>query len=110
KIGIGRLREKYVAKLAGGPDRRAFDVVTGGLGPNSPEFREVARVVASVDTLAGFLRELQARYPEMHAVSSGKAKQPAAGAPATAAPEKAKADPGPTGAIASPDAEQLAAR
>jgi hypothetical protein len=103
KLGIGRLREKYVAKLAGGPDRRAFDVVTGGLGPNSPEFREVARVVASVDTLAGFLRDLQGRYPEMHAVSLGKAK------PAAPAPEPAKADPGPTGAIARPGMDRHSA-
>jgi hypothetical protein len=30
---------------------RAFDVVTGGLGSSSPEFREVARLVAAGDTL-----------------------------------------------------------
>ena len=41
KLGIARLREKYAAKMAEGPDGRAFDVVTGGLGPNSAEFREV---------------------------------------------------------------------
>ena len=34
-IGIGRLKEKYGAKFADGADRRAFDVVTGGLGTNS---------------------------------------------------------------------------
>ena len=51
KIGVSRLRDKYAAKMAQGPDGRAFDVVTGGLGASSPEFREVARFVASGDTL-----------------------------------------------------------
>ena len=36
KIGIARLRDKYAAKMAQGPDGRAFDVVTGGLGPEQP--------------------------------------------------------------------------
>jgi len=39
KLGAARLRDKYAAKMAEGPDGRAFDVVTGGLGSNSPEFR-----------------------------------------------------------------------
>ena len=60
-----------------GPDGRAFDVVTGGLGANSPEFREVARIVASGDTLSGFLRDLKARYPEMHGVLPEAAAAPA---------------------------------
>ena len=28
-IGLARFREKYAAKMATGPDRRAFDVVSG---------------------------------------------------------------------------------
>ena len=35
-------------------------MVTGGLGTHSAEFREVARLVAAVDTLEGFLREMRA--------------------------------------------------
>jgi hypothetical protein len=31
-IGLARLREKYQAKFADGPDRRAFDVVTAPIG------------------------------------------------------------------------------
>jgi tetratricopeptide (TPR) repeat protein len=90
KLGTARLRDKYAAKMAQGPDGRAFDVVTGGLGVNSPEFREVARMVASGDTLSVFLRELKARYPEMQGVL------PEAVGPDAA---KAKADPEPTGSI-----------
>jgi hypothetical protein len=67
KIGLTRLREKFAAKMAGGPDRRAFDVVTGGLGPASAEFRDIARIAATVDTLEGFLRDLRARYPDINA-------------------------------------------
>ncbi len=91
KLGTARLRDKYAAKMAEGPDGRAFDVVTGGLGSNSPEFREVARIVASGDTLSGFLRELKARYPEMQGVLPDAPGQGAGAAP--------KADPEPTGSI-----------
>ena len=53
KLGAARLRDKYAAKMAQGPDGRAFDVVTGGLGSSSPEFREVARLVASGEHSVG---------------------------------------------------------
>lgn len=63
-IGLTRFRERYAAKMADGPDQRAFDVVTAAAGSDSPEFRTVARSVAAVDTLDGFLRALRGRYPE----------------------------------------------
>jgi hypothetical protein len=94
KLGAGRFREKYAAKMAQGPDGRAFDVVTGGLGPNSVEFREVARVVASGDTLSGFLRDLKARYPEMQGLTPEAVAQPAG-----IAPRATNSDPEPTGSI-----------
>jgi hypothetical protein len=81
-IAMGRLREKYAAKMAGGPDQRAFEVVMAGLGTNSGEFRDVARLVASVDTLDGFLRDMQVRYPEMNVLPAGTPGQPVAGQPA----------------------------
>ena len=68
-IGLARLREKYQAKFADGPDRRAFDVVTAPIGTNGVEFQDVAKKIASVDTLDTFLRDLRARYPESSAVS-----------------------------------------
>ncbi len=87
KIGSARLRDKYAAKMAEGPDGRAFDVVTGGLGTNSAEFREVARIVASGDTLSGFLRDLKARYPEMQGLTPDAAAAP----PADSAPKRVSA-------------------
>jgi tetratricopeptide (TPR) repeat protein len=123
KIGMARLRDKYAAKMADGTDRRAFDLVTSGLGPNSSEFREVARIVASGDTLAGFLRDLKMRYPDMQGVlASGAAKEPKdlkdageskAEAPKAEAPKAeapAKPDPSPTGSVRRPGAQRLSAR
>ncbi|HWP26071.1 MAG TPA: tetratricopeptide repeat protein [Xanthobacteraceae bacterium] len=84
-IGIARLKEKYAAKMAEGPDRRAFEVVTGGYGGSSAEFRAVVQSVAQVDLLESFLRELRARFPEL---------SPAAGPPDRAQPA---AEPAPGG-------------
>jgi tetratricopeptide (TPR) repeat protein len=63
-IGSQRFREKYAAKMAESPDRRAFEIATSPSAANSAEFREVARLIASGDTLEQFLRDMRARYPE----------------------------------------------
>jgi hypothetical protein len=70
-IGLARLREKYQSKFSDGPDRRAFDVVTAPIGTNGPEFQDIAKKIASVDTLDAFLLDLRTRYPDSSAVSSG---------------------------------------
>ena len=75
-IGLDRWRTKYLAKMADSPDKRAFDVVTTPFNVNAPEFGEVARKVATADTLDGFLRDIRAKFPE--------ATGPAAGVPAVA--------------------------
>lgn len=75
-IGLERFREKYAAKMGDGPDRRAFDVVTAPIAASGTEFREVARSLATADTLDAFLRDLRERYPETGALPS--AQQPAA--------------------------------
>ena len=87
-IGLGRLREKYQAKFADGPDRRAFDVVTAPIGTNGIEFQDIAKKVASVDTLDAFLRDLRTRYPDAAAVSP--AVPQGEGASTTAPPDKRK--------------------
>jgi hypothetical protein len=50
--------------MAETPDARAFEIVSAPLGTSGAEFREIARAAASTDTLNGFLRDMQARYPE----------------------------------------------
>jgi tetratricopeptide (TPR) repeat protein len=90
-IGLGRLREKYAAKMADGPDRRAFDVVSMPIGADSPEFQDIAKKASNVDTLDTFLRDMRARYPEAGLPPEpvkGAAAPPAQPAPA-AAPGKA---------------------
>jgi tetratricopeptide (TPR) repeat protein len=64
RIGMNRFREKYGAKMAESVDRRAFEVISAPLGTSGAEFRDIARVVASIDTLDGFLRDMHKRYPE----------------------------------------------
>ncbi len=63
-IGLARLRDKYMAKMADGPDGHAFEVVTAPIGTGGAEFKGVAQSVASVDTLDAFLADMRKRYPD----------------------------------------------
>ncbi len=107
-IGLGRLREKYAAKMADTPDRHAFDVVSAPTGTAGSEFKTVARTVTGIDTLDAFLREMRARYPDTAPVpADGEADKaaPAAAKP-PAKPEAAKL---PAGAANKPVPEKAAA-
>jgi hypothetical protein len=106
-IGLARFREKYLPKMAKGPDRRAFDVVTAPIGISNSEFQNVAKAIAGVNTLNAFLREMRQRYPDTALVAPGGAaadKAKPAAAP-SALPSKVpagvplKPDPSPTGSI-----------
>ncbi|MGA3309533.1 MAG: tetratricopeptide repeat protein [Xanthobacteraceae bacterium] len=107
-LGLSRLREKYAAKMAPTPDARAFEIVAAPLGTSGAEFRDIARAAASVDTLEGFLRDMQARYPEASAIPpAAPAAAPATpgGAPiSSAAPETRPAAPAPVSAPVPPRA------
>jgi tetratricopeptide (TPR) repeat protein len=76
-IGKARLREKYQAKMAETPDQHSFALATGELGTNSADFRNIARSVAAVDTLEGFLREMRARYPDTNGNTPNAGASPA---------------------------------
>jgi hypothetical protein len=127
-IGLGRLREKYGAKMADTPDRHAFEVVSAPTGVDGQEFQDVARTVGGMNTLDAFLRDMRARYPDPGAEQAeGEGAAPADQPPAAAikmpAPEKAapkgkpeantpakplvnapgKPDPLPTGSIQGPN-------
>jgi hypothetical protein len=91
-IGLMRLREKYGAKMADGPDARAFTVAVAPDGASNPDFMEVARRVASVDTLGAFLRDMRARYPDAALMPGPPLKRPeTSGTPQASAPMKAPA-------------------
>jgi tetratricopeptide (TPR) repeat protein len=81
-LGLDRLRERYAAKMTDGPDRHAFDVVTGPSGVRSAEFRTIASTVGSLDTLDAFLRDMRTGFPELgveppHPPAAVKAAAPA---------------------------------
>ncbi len=71
-LGLARFREKYVPKMAEGPDARVFAVVAGAQGAAGPDFRDAARGALSMDTLDQFLRDVGARYPEIDAAAGGR--------------------------------------
>jgi tetratricopeptide (TPR) repeat protein len=108
KLGLDRFREKFAAKMMEGPGRRAFEVATSPLSATTDEFRDVVRRIASADTLEGFLRDLNARFPE----TGSFGPQPASASPPSAAPAPPRpvpgsarlrgpaGDPAPTGSVA----------
>jgi hypothetical protein len=76
-LGVDRFRQKYAAKMAEGPERRMFDVVTARATARTEELGEIAKAASLVDTLSAFLRDLRARYPD--AGASASAAPPARG-------------------------------
>jgi hypothetical protein len=61
-IGLERLRRKFMSKMASSPDASSFDVVTATLEPDSVVITELAKEIASIDTLEAFLTEYRSRY------------------------------------------------
>jgi tetratricopeptide (TPR) repeat protein len=96
-IGLERFREKYAGKMGEGPDRRAFEVVTAPVAASGAEFRDVARAIASIDTLDAFLRDLRARYPDTGAAPAGQRRTPGQRPASNQAP---KPEPATTGSVA----------
>src|SRR5215471_6026897 len=86
KLGLDRFAGKYAAKMAEGPDRRAFEVLTAPTGADTAEFRDIAHTVAAVDTLEAFLRDMRARYPETGSFTPVDARKTPAPAPQSRAP------------------------
>ncbi|MBN9048326.1 MAG: tetratricopeptide repeat protein [Rhizobiales bacterium] len=83
-IGLGRLRERFAAKMKDSPDNAAFEIATGPRGALDPEFGKVATTVASYDALTRFLAALRERYPETGAFARPMPDVPAAPQPAPA--------------------------
>jgi len=83
-IGMDRFRTKYTAKMAEGPDRRAFEVVTAPFNSNAAEFADIARVIAASDTLDAFLRDIRAKFPDTTAPAPAAPVAPERGASAGA--------------------------
>jgi hypothetical protein len=74
--------------------------VTAPIGASGTEFQDIAKKIASIDTLDAFLRDLGARYPEASAAPPAGA----AGEGVGPAAESDKAKPTTNGAAAGPAA------
>ena len=98
-INLSRLRQRYLPKLAATPDAHAFNVVSAPIGASDAEFQNIAKTVAGVDTLDGFLRDMRARYPDLSTAAGDQDKSAKPEAKA-APPNKAAASAPPPPAVA----------
>lgn len=96
-LDLGRLRSRYSAKMLGGPDSHAFQVVSAPIGVGSAEFRSVASSVGSTDTLDDFLKDLRDSFPATSVQAPQPSPQQGAGdassAPGAKQPSAAKSKP-----------------
>jgi tetratricopeptide (TPR) repeat protein len=104
KIGLMRLREKFSPKMADGPDRRDFDIVSSVIGTDAAEFQDIARKVASSNTLEGFLRDMRQRYPDQYMPAAKDAPPPRKPADSAKTPKVSAHDAAPKPAKAGKEA------
>ncbi len=60
-LGLGRLREKYATKMAGGTDAEAFTLITDPLKSDARAIDRLARDIADIDTLEAFIKAFRQR-------------------------------------------------
>ncbi|QZO00986.1 hypothetical protein [Chenggangzhangella methanolivorans] len=75
-FGIDRLRQKFSAKMADGPQASAFEVVTAPIEARGDAFREIARTVAASASFDAFMKEYRARGAEEAAAAAPSGAQP----------------------------------
>jgi hypothetical protein len=63
-IGIRRLRDVYGSAMRDTNEDSAFEAVTNGLDRDATAFRDLAREIASVDTLEQFLEDFRRHFDE----------------------------------------------
>ncbi len=78
-IALDRLRAKFAPKMADSEDAEAFAVLARPGAAATRAFRDIARRVASADTLADFLAEYRRRYPD--AATTERPRRPPAPEP-----------------------------
>jgi hypothetical protein len=62
QLSLDRLRGKFRTKMAASPQAHTFDVVTQPIQGQGVEFQDVARDIASIDTMTRFLQEYRTLY------------------------------------------------
>jgi hypothetical protein len=105
-LALDRLRSKFAAKMADSEDANAFAFLTTPNAVRTRQFKDIARSIASADTLSEFFTEYRKRYPDSAVKPRTKrpaveentgtlpekassVKEPAKAAPAKEAPPKA---------------------
>jgi tetratricopeptide (TPR) repeat protein len=64
RIGLDRLRQKYLTKMAASADGSSFEIVSSTRQEKPQAFREIARGLVAGSTLSEFLDVYRKRYPE----------------------------------------------
>jgi len=59
EAALTRLREHYAAKMVASPDAKTFAVVTERIENQGVAFRDLAKQIASVDSLQAFMAEFK---------------------------------------------------
>jgi hypothetical protein len=101
-LSLERLRAKYSTKMADSVDAKAFMVVTSPQTARPSEYRDLARSIATADTLSEFLTEYRKRYPDTPALPPRSKRKPEPGA---AVPPQAQGETPAPGEPKKPDAE-----
>eukprot|EP00435_Cladocopium_sp_Y103_P079012 s1_g2751.t1 len=63
-VGLERMRAKFGDLMSASPDAAAFAVVTDPIQTNGVAFRDLARSVASIDTLDSFVKSMEGSFSE----------------------------------------------
>ncbi len=64
RLGVGRLRDKYAAKMAKGADAKAFAMIINPLKTNAQAVDRLASDIADIDTLEGFVKAFRQRLKQ----------------------------------------------
>ncbi|MEC9367193.1 MAG: hypothetical protein VX871_00690 [Pseudomonadota bacterium] len=82
QFALDRLQKKFYGKMVKTQDADSFVLVTKPVKLKDVNFRNLAREIASIDTLNGFMKEFRARYdktPEPGQTSESEAQKGRAG-------------------------------
>lgn len=95
QLSLDRLRQKFRTKMAASPQAHTFDVVTQPIQSQGTEFQDIAREIASVDTMTRFLQEYRTLYVDPKPAPPQSDVAPSDGKTGKAASPEASAE-GPT--------------
>lgn len=112
EFGRERLRTKFLTKMSGTKNASAFEVVTGPYTTSGYEFRSVADMIKTTDSIGQFLAAYRKQYvdPEVQNTAPTAQDTPAGGTPGAAAPAPADgAKPADTAAPAADNAAPASA-